>query len=186
MPGGFRDSPLRVNAGLGQPDRWDESAIKARAATLAAMAPNVWPAPQLSPEILAAYRPKVEPAATYSIEDHPHLLSPNMRELFEAFRKEVLALDPCVTEEFLKLYVAYKAETNFVDVVPQAKQLRLSLNMAFSEISDPKGICEDVAGLGRWGNGDVEVRLSSLDELPYVIGLVRQSLEMQLGSEGAG
>jgi predicted transport protein len=186
MPGGFRDSPLRMNAGLGQLDGWDESAIKARAATLAAMAPNVWPAPQLSPEILGAYRPKVELATTYSIEDHPHLLSPIMRELFESFRKEVLALDPCVTEEFLKLYVAYKAETNFVDVVPQSKQLRLTLNMAFAEISDPKGLCRDVHGLGRWGNGDVEVRLSSLAELPYVIGLVRQSLELQLGSEETG
>jgi predicted transport protein len=30
--------------------------------------------------------------------------------VFEAFRKEVLALDPCVSEEFMKLYVAYKAE----------------------------------------------------------------------------
>lgn len=38
-----------------------------------------------------------------------------------------------------------------------------------------------VTGLGRWGNGDVEVTLASLDELPYVIGLVRQSLEVQLG-----
>ena len=52
-----------------------------------------------------------------------------MQELFEHFRKEVLALDRCVSEEFLKFYVAYKAETNFVDVVPQAKQLLLSLNM---------------------------------------------------------
>ena len=107
-----------------------------------------------------------------------------MRELFEAFRKEVLALDPCVTEEFLKLYVAYKAETNFVDVVPQAKRLRLSLNMAFPEINDPKGMCKDVTGLGRWGNGDVEVGLSSLDELPYVMGLVRQSFEKQMGNGG--
>ena len=65
-----------------------------------------------------------------------------MRELFEAFRKEVLALDPCVTEEFLKLYVAYKAETNFVDVVPQAKRLRLSLNMEFPEINDPKWLVQ--------------------------------------------
>ncbi len=54
-----------------------------------------------------------------------------MRQLFEAFRKQVLALDPCVTEEFLKLYVAYKAETNFVDVVPQKSRLRLALNMSF-------------------------------------------------------
>ena len=104
-----------------------------------------------------------------------------MLSLFEAFRKEVLALDPCVSEEFLKLYVAYKAETNFVDIVPQAKRLRLSLNMSFAEISVPKGLCKDVTRLGRWGNGDVEVGLSSLEELPYVIGLVRQALEKQLG-----
>jgi Domain of unknown function (DUF5655) len=79
----------------------------------------VWPGPELSADILAAYRPEVAEAATYAIEDHPYLLLPNMRELFDAFRKEVRALDPCVTQEFLKLYVACKAETNFVDVVPQ-------------------------------------------------------------------
>ena len=31
------------------------------------------------------------------------------------------------------------------------------------------------------GNGDVEVGLSSLDELPYIMGLVRQSFERQMG-----
>jgi len=103
-------------------------------------------------------------------------------DVFEAFRKQVLALDPCVTEEFLKLYVAYKAETNFVDVIPQKKRLVLMFNMAFPEISDPKGICRDVTGMGRWGNGDVEVAVASLDGLPYVMGLVRQSLEKQLGN----
>lgn len=108
-----------------------------------------------------------------------------MNGLFEAFRKQVLDLNPCVTEEFLKLYVAYKAETNFVDVVPQAKRLRLSLNIDFSEINDPKGIAKDVTNLGRWGNGDVEVGLSSLDELPYAIGLVRQAFDKQMGN-GAG
>ena len=183
MVGGFRESPLKVNAGLGQLEQWDEGAIKARATGLAGTAMKVWPAPELPAEILAAYRPKGPETATYTIEDHPHLLTANMRELFEAFRKEVLALDPCVTEEFLKLYVAYKAETNFVDLVPQARQFRLSLNMGFAEISDPRGLCRDVTNLGRWGNGDVEVQMSSLEELPYVIGLVRQSLEKQLGSE---
>ncbi|MBF0390842.1 MAG: hypothetical protein HQK71_12150 [Desulfamplus sp.] len=108
-----------------------------------------------------------------------------MAPIFEAFRKEVLSLDPCVTEEFLKNYVAYKAETNFVDVVPQAKRLRISLNMRFSELSDPKGLCLNVAGLGRWGNGEVELAMSSIDELPYVMGLVRQSLEKQLGDVAA-
>ena len=136
--------------------------------------------------MIDAYKPKAERAAGYTIEDHPHLVSGPLREVFETFRKQVLALDPCVTEEFLKLYVAYKAETNFVDVVPQAKRLRLSLNMAFPEITDPKGICKDVSSLGRWGNGDVEVGLASVDELPYVMGLVRQSVEKQLGHGADG
>jgi predicted transport protein len=61
-----------------------------------------------------------------------------------------------------RVFEAFKAETNFVDLVPQAKQFRLTLNMGFAEISDPKGLCKDVAGLGRWGNGDVEVRLGAV------------------------
>jgi len=69
-----------------------------------------------------------------------------------------------------------------VDVVPQTKRLRLSLNMTFAEINDPKGFCKDVSSLGRWGNGDVEVGLATLDELPYVMGLVRQSFERQMGN----
>jgi predicted transport protein len=87
-----------------------------------------------------------------------------------------------VTEEFLKLYVAYKAETNFVDVIPQAKRLRLSLNLPFHELHDPRSMARDVANLGRWGNGDVEVVLSALQELPYVMGLVRQAFEGQMGN----
>jgi len=184
MPGGFKESPLRLNQGLNQLEQWNEDTIKARAQRLSKMAVSVWGSPQLDAGILEAYRPKAESKAGYSIEDHPHLLSGLGRELFEAFRKEVRALDPVVTEEFLKLYVAYKAETNFVDVVPQARRLRLSLNMPFPDISDPRGMCMDVSGLGRWGNGDVEVGLSSLDELPYVIGLVRQAFERQMGNGG--
>jgi len=105
-----------------------------------------------------------------------------MRPVFEAFRKEVLALDPCVTEEFLKYYVAYKAETNFIDVVPQKSRLRLSINLHFHELHDPRGLAKDVTNLGRWGNGDVEVGMSNLDELPYVMGLVRQAFEKQMGN----
>jgi len=182
MEGGFRESPLRVNSGLGELDTWNEDAIRHRAARLAAQAVNVWAAPIIGLDLLNAYRPQISRAAGYVIEDHPHLLGHPVRDLFEALRNEIVQLDPCVTEEFLKLYVAYKAETNFVDVVPQAKQLVLSLNITFSGVDDPRGICRDVSGLGRWGNGDVEVRLSKATDLPYVVGLVRQALEQQLGN----
>lgn len=184
IKGGFRESPLHLNEGLGQLETWDAPAIESRGARLSDRAVRLWPAPHLDEGTLAQYRPGRSARGTqYGIEDHPHLLNSELRRVFEAFRAEVLALDPCVTEEFMKLYVAYRAETNFVDVVPQAKRLRLTLNLAFDEISDPRGICKDVTDIGRWGNGDVEVGLRSPDELPYVIGLVRQSLERQLGGE---
>ncbi len=182
ITGGFKESPLKLNHGLGQLEQWNEDAIKDRAQRLSEIAVSVWRAPQLDSEVLIVYHPRSESKANYSIEDHPHLLSGIGQELFEAFRKEVLALDPVVNEEFLKLYVAYKAETNFVDVVPQAKRLRLSLNMPFPDIIDSRGMCKDVSGIGRWGNGDVEVGFSSLDELPYIMGLVRQAFERQMGN----
>ena len=179
---GLKQSPLKLNQGLGVLDSWNEDTIKARAGKLADLAVGVWSAPMLSSDVLALYRPKTHAATEYSIDDHPNLLLPNMQPVFEAFRKAVLALDPCVTEEFLNRYVAYKAETNFVDAVPQVSRLRLSLNIPFADVNDPKGLCRDVSEVGRWGNGDVEIGLSKLDDLPYVIGLVRQSLELQLGN----
>ena len=183
MKGGFRESPLKLNEGLRSLDKWDEAAIKNRAERLAAVAAGVWTVPSLQAEVLESYRPRGEKTAGYTIDDHPQLaIGSPMRDLFEIFRKDVLALDPCVSEEFLKLYVAYKAETNFVDVVPQKRRLRLSLNMQFHELHDPKGLAKDVTNLGRWGNGDVEVGLGKPEELPYVMGLVRQAFEKQMGT----
>ena len=67
-----------------------------------------------------------------------------------------------------------------MDVVPQASGLQLTLNMAFADLDDPMGMAVDTTGVGRWGNGDVGVRLTEVGQLPYVMSLVRQSLERQL------
>jgi predicted transport protein len=187
MEGGFKESPLRLNEGLGLMEAWDSAAIQHRANRLAGVGVKVWAAPNLSTDVLDTYRPTTEKASSYSIDDHAHLaLGTTTRSLFEALRKELLALDPCVTEEFLKLYIAYKAETNFVDVVPQASRLRLALNMQFHELHDPRAIARDVTNLGRWGNGDVEVGLTAFEDLPYVLGLIRQSFENQMGNGESG
>ncbi len=181
MSGGFRESHLKLNQGMGEVEQWNEYAIKARAEQLALIAMDVWAAPLLSDKVVESYRPKGEQIVGYTIDDHSDNLSPGslMRDLFDAFRKEVLALDPCVTEEFLKLYIAYKAETNFVDVVPQKQRLRLFLNIQFHELHDSRGLAEDITNRGHWGNADVECGLKSAEDIPYVMGLVRQAFEKQ-------
>jgi len=103
-----------------------------------------------------------------------------MLALYEVLKTRIMNIDSSVTEEFKKLYIAYKSETNFVDIVPQKSKLRLSLNMEFPEVIDPKGLCKDVSGLGRWGNGDVEVGLSKLNELDDVMELIQQAFDKQV------
>lgn len=180
---GFKFSPLKMNEGIAAEPKWDEAAIVKRAAKLAQKATEIWAPIVLPEDILRAYEPEKEEATDYTIEDHPHLIKNNIKEMYQAFRKAVLEIDPCVSEEYKKRYIAFKAETNFVDVVPQAKRLRLSLNMPFAEIDDPRGLCKDVTNLGRWGNGDVEVSLERIQELPHVMALVGQAFERQMDSD---
>ena len=179
MEGGFKHSPLRLNQGLGQLDTWNADTIQSRAERLATTALEIWEMPGLPVQVLADFQePRAETA--FSIEDHPYLLPSARRALFEKFRAEVLALDPAVTEQFLKLYVAYKVETNFVDVVPQVARLRLSLNLPFEALHDERHLAWDVTGRGHWGNGNVEVGLDESSDFTYVMGLVRQAYEYQL------
>lgn len=181
MEGGFADSPLRLNKDLGKVLTWNEESILARSEMLAIRAVEVWYYPSLEDDILQAYKPTKTEATDYTIEEHhQYLQSGHIKELFNHFRHHVMSLDESISEVVLKLYIAYKLDTNFVDVVPQKNRLRLSINLPFDEIHDPKGICKDVTNIGRWGNGDVEVGLSSIDQLPYVMELVQQAYEKQL------
>lgn len=186
MEGGFADSPIRLNKGLGKLQRWDEAEIKNRADRLAEQAAIVWPVAQSPSSVLSQYQRKVkaDAASQYTLADHPHLTG-EVLDLFEQLRRRILNLDSSVTEQVLKLYIAYKTNTNFVDVVPQKSRLRLSLNLAFDEINDPQGWCKDVTGVGRWGNGDVEVGISQPEQLEYIMSLIRQSFEKHFESGNA-
>ena len=184
MEGGFKDSTLWLNRGLKDLNTWDEKAIKQRAVRLAKKAVQVWATPPLPPkEILEALSSNTEPSAHLTLDGYPNLApGSTIRHVFDAFHKEVLNLDSCVSEEIMKSYIAYKAETNFVDLVPQKSKLKLTLNLRFHELDDHKGVAKDVTNIGHYGNGDAQVDISTLMEIPYVIGLVRQAFEKQLGN----
>ncbi|MGE8207468.1 GmrSD restriction endonuclease domain-containing protein [Heyndrickxia sp. NPDC080065] len=178
MDGGFADSPLRLNKGLRKLETWNANEIENRAEELSERAILVWEYPELPEDTLLKYKKKPEgnDNAAYTIVDFPELTG-TMLDLFEQLRKRICNFDSSVREEFKKLYIAYKTTTNFVDIVPQKSRLRLSLNMAFNEIHDPKGICKDVTNLGRWGNGDVEIGVTSISEIDDAMYLIKQSFE---------
>lgn len=183
MENGLKSSPLKLNQGLGQVEKWDVKAIEDRAARLAKIAVGIWKAPTLPADVLKTYERKPLVSPTYSIADHHQLAEGKTRELFDAVSAELLALDPSVRREYLKSYIAFKVETNFVDVVPRSNSLWLSFVLPFQGIEDPRGLCEDHTNSRRIGNGATEARLSDLADLPYLMRFARQALNRQLGNE---
>ncbi|HHP0448212.1 TPA: GmrSD restriction endonuclease domain-containing protein [Vibrio harveyi] len=180
MEGGFANSPLTLNHSLRSYETWNKDSIQARSQLLADKMQTVWRYPHLSAEILETYQAQPTEKTAYTISDHPYISVGSSKELFQVFSQKVMSLDENVKQEFLKLYVAFKLDTNFVDVVPQASGLRLSLNCKFTEIHDPKKLCRDVTNLGRWGNGDVEYKITELSDIPYAIQLIQQVIDMQV------
>jgi predicted transport protein len=178
----LRNSPLRLNQGLGQLDTWNEQTIQARAQRLADIGLKVWFAPSISEQLILTYTKK-RVRQEYTLEQYPSLMSNKLRPLYDEFRRAVLDLDSMMTEEFLKHYIAYKAETNVVDLIPLTKTIKVVLNIRFSEINDPHGKCRDISNIGSLGNGEVELIFDQIQDIPYIIGLVRQVVEHQLGAE---
>jgi uncharacterized protein with ParB-like and HNH nuclease domain/predicted transport protein len=182
MEGGFAQSPMTLNASVGKSETWNESTILARAELLAQRALVVWPPLTIDATTVKKFAEVKKTASTYSLSDHPNLERVEVRKLFDALQESVMALDSGISETVLKQYIAFKVETNFVDVIPKTRWLRLSINMRFDELVDPHGMGIDISGKGRWGNGDVSVNFKNLEELSYVLGLIKQSLAKQMAN----
>lgn len=179
MEGGFKDSPIRLNQILAGLEMWTENEIQQRARQLTDLATQVWDVPKLAD--LEKYKQPTRNGSetNYTRSDLTAGLDKDTLDLFDTFSKRVLNLDSAVTEEINKQYVAYKAVTNFADVIPQKSNLKLYLNLPFDGIDDPEQLCRDVSQIGHWGNGDIEVSLSSSELLDDVLYLVLQAFDFQ-------
>jgi hypothetical protein len=65
-------------------------------------------------------------------------------------------------------------------VVPQKARLRLSLNIPLEALHDERGLAWDVSGKGHCAT---EVGLNEESDFVYVMGLVRQAFEYQMGGD---
>lgn len=177
MDGGFKESALRLNKYVIKQMNWNENNIKERAKLLADKAINIWAFPNISEDELLPYINIDKNTSNYDLNNYN--FNELTKKLFDTINKRILNLSPDVRREFKKKYIAYKIETNFVDIVVQAKALRISLNIKFSMVNDIYGICNDITNIGRWGNGDVELFFRSIDDIDKVMEIIKQSYDIQ-------
>ena len=171
MEGGFRQSHIHLSRGLAEVEHWNEEAIKKRAEALADLAVKVWAASRyVEYEIGTGNN-------GYSLQDHLWHMPFDIRGIFERLRKRILNLDSSVREEFRKSYIAYSATTDFLEIEPQKKRLLVTLNIDALEINDPKGLRRNGRHPGHFGNGEVQVSVTSLDQIEDVMDLIHQAFE---------
>ncbi|GAA7665534.1 DUF262 and DUF1524 domain-containing protein [Helicobacter pylori] len=178
MENGFKQSSLKLNQSLKDLKSFGEKEIEKRANDLADWALKIWTYPKLDAETLEKYKSK-KAKKVYDLSSYK--FSPNSRELFDILRKEIKALDERITEKFNQEYISYMFDKNFVDIVPLKNGLKLYLNMPFNELQDEKNLARDMTNKGHLGNGDIEIKLETKENIPYCLGLIKQALEKQMG-----
>lgn len=114
---------------------------------------------------------------SFVIEDHLKGKSEKIKELFYILQEKIKGLGSDVREEPQKYYIAYKTNTNFVDVEIQQGALKLWLNMKKGTLQDPKSLARDVSDIGVGGNGDYEIKIPDDASVPYIFGLIEQAYQ---------
>ncbi|GAA7997332.1 hypothetical protein HpCS24_12320 [Helicobacter pylori] len=181
MEKGFKQSRLMLNESLKNLESFGEEKIKKRANDLADLALKIWTYPKLDAETLEKYKPKKDKKEKKVYDLSSYNFGSHSRELFDILSKGIKALDERITEDFNQDYISYKFSKNFVDIVVQTKDLKLYLNMKFNELQDEKNLARDMTNKGHLGNGDIEVKLETKENIPYCLGLIKQALEKQMG-----
>jgi predicted transport protein len=113
-------------------------------------------------------RPLTRPSRTH------HRRSKAFYESFEAF---CLALGDDVQVVELKLYFAFKRIKNFVCVEVHSKELLAFLKVNPDQVDLMPGFTRDVRSIGHFGTGELEVGISTQEQLEQVKALIAQSYD---------
>jgi predicted transport protein len=111
-----------------------------------------------------------------------HLAKGNetIKDLYDRIKEAILSWDD-TTVDVKKVYIAFKLQTNFTDIMVQNKSLKIAINLRIGELNDPQGIAKDMVTVptGHHGNGDYQVEIKNDDDLEYVLSLIKQAYKKQ-------
>lgn len=108
----------------------------------------------------------------YSEEEHLEGKSEEIKSLYAQLRDKVTSIDSSVQVFAKKYYIAFVRNSNFVDALPQGKNIKIWLNLPKGKLNDPKKITRDVSSIGHYGNGDYELTISSSEDLNNAFDLI--------------
>jgi len=101
-------------------------------------------------------------------------------DLYYEFKDRVLSLGDNIEMNIGKIWMGFKQNRIFCDVVIYNEGVVVYINMKKGELNDYLKKCQDVSDKGHWGNGDFKIVIKSVDDIDYVMSLVKQSYMKQI------
>lgn len=119
------------------------------------------------------------PRKDKTVSEYMQDMGPELAELFADAEIYLLARGDDVTKKVTRFYLAYRRIKNFacLEVRPTLKQLKMFLKLDPDTVDLQEGFSRDVRKIGHFGTGDLELTISSHDDLDRAKPLILRSYE---------
>lgn len=129
----------------------------------------------------SSFGPKGKPGSpsTKTVTEYLEQASTELRDLYESVDAFCTALGDDVTRKTLNNYFAFRRLKNFacVEVHPQSKNVLVYLKLDPQTVTLESGFARDVASIGHFGTGDVELRLHTSEDFQKAQTLIERAYE---------
>lgn len=112
----------------------------------------------------------------YTEEQHLDGIDEAIVELYEKYKNAILNLSDGIEIKPQKYYIAFKKDTNLVDIAIYKKSLKVWINAKLGTLDDGRNLARDVKEIGHRGNGDYELNVDNDKDLEYIMSLIKQVL----------
>jgi len=120
------------------------------------------------------------PSDYKTISDEFKELEGDLLDRFEALKSFLLALGDDIQMKFLKYYIAFKRIKNFacVEFYPTKNKIVVFVKVDPKSVELEKGFTRDVTNIGHYGTGELEISITSDENLEKAKELLAKSYDV--------
>jgi len=185
IPGGFNESPLRLNRDMRESEQWTEREMEARARRLAEQSITLWPMLQVSPELISRYE----------LEEHKRLshgktakdvsgFNNSTTLLFDQLNQYINEMGTDISLIIGKKNLTFYTLEPFLQAVPRKNYLALVLVLDYERLApEVQELCTDTSDWSFIVNATlsgVYCELHTENDLGKLAGLMRMAYEEAL------
>ena len=126
-------------------------------------------------------RSVVKESKVYTEEDHLPKNWQNTRKLYEDLKSAFLELVPGAKVKPLKQYISFiepNSGKSYADIVTYKKGIKVYLKPKMTQLKSSVLKLEDCRNIGHWGSGDTCFWVTSNEDVPHAVKVVKQALNI--------